>query len=148
MRSKLPNIFLILLLALLLESRIPYGSGASFDFLFVALIVGSFFLSFWELFFCVVLGIFVTNWRPAPSFEMVTFALVPFIAFSLKKILPWHSWFNALVLIIVGTIIFYAASDSVFFLRTPGLFLAVLFGGLCFGMVVFHTLNRFYGVEA
>jgi len=148
MRSRLLNIFLILLLALLLELRIPYGSGTSFDFLFVALIVSSFFLSFWELVFCVVLGVFVTNWRPSPSFEMVTFALVPFVSFSLRKILPWHSWLNATVLIIVGTIVFYAASDSAFFLRSQDLFLGILFGGLCFGMVVFHTLNRFYAVEA
>lgn len=139
--------FVRALLIFLLAAAIQFwlaGGGIFLDLLFAVLIVFAFFMDFWEMAFFILLGIFLLNWMPAPSLELVLFALIPLAFFFFRSALRLERWVVALSAIALGSVVFYLVIAPRLFIVQPGAFLEDLCGGLIAGALAFWALTHYY----
>jgi len=127
---------ILLSMAVFLQLTLGEVSGVWINFPFAALIALSFFLGFWELVITVLIAVFLLNWQPSVSLEMVILAAFPLLSLWLHKLLPWQIWLSTLVAIFVGFLILYLSIGAVLIVKQANLFLIDLFGGLVYGILV------------
>lgn len=141
MRLRFILAFLILLFACALQSWFA-SINIFFDFLLAALIVFAFFFDIWELIVFILFSIFVINWQPEFSPEIILFAIIPIAAYGFHKFFNLISWIAAPIALVVGFLIFsILVAPSTFFAHGE-LFLMDLVGGLVFGELVFLALTH------
>mgnify|MGYP003394165866 CR=1 FL=1 len=146
MRNRFGIFFVVFLLAVVLQLKIHYLWGFSLDFALGVLIVAAWFLSLRQLFLLVSLGIFV--FFSSYDFDLFFFGLIPFVAYFIKRILPWQGWFSAGLVAAAGTLLFYVV-------LSPGVVIShtLFFSGTAFivGMAsvsFFFIFESLYGFEA
>ncbi|HUC01671.1 MAG TPA: hypothetical protein VMA75_02090 [Candidatus Paceibacterota bacterium] len=137
--------FILAILILLLACSLQFwfaSANVFVNFILAALIVFAFFFDFWEMLVFVLFAVFVVNWAPAPSVDIVVFGLIPLAAFAFHKAFRWSRWAGAPVAIVAGFLLLYLAIAPAAFLPGWESFLTDLFGGLVFGALVFFTMDR------
>lgn len=141
MSSRFFTAFLFLLLALALELFLENTFGPWINFALAALIASAFCLSFTELLFLILFSVFVLNWQPAFSLDMLVFAVLPILIFVLKKLIPFKAWLGNLIMLGVGALGLYLILGPYFLLKEFNIFLLDLFGVLMFGELTFAVLK-------
>lgn len=150
---------LILSLLVILSSLLNFASikifGVSPNFALAAMIVsitssltvpykaeGTFFFArnFWQGFFLVVLSSLILKFSPVISIEILAYAAGGIFIVLFHKYLPWNQLINALVLIFVFTLIFYAlfASDMIL----SWVFVKEIIYNLAAGWLIFTVLSK------
>jgi len=82
--------------------------GVKLNLALAAVIAASFFVAnLWEGLLLVVLAALILKFAPGFESEILIFSLIGAGAILIKKYLPWHYFFSNLILIILGTFIFY-----------------------------------------
>ncbi len=106
----------------------------------VSVITASFFVAnFWQGILLVALAALILKFAPGFGSEILIFSLIGVGAVLVKKYLPWHYFFGNLILIALGTLIFYL-------FLAPNLILSYIFLkeavlNLILGMSIFAFLN-------
>lgn len=132
---------IILFLALVLQFSLA-TAGIRLGLSFAILISFAFLFEFWELAFFVLLTVFILNWQPAASPEILTFALFPLAVYFCRNILHWRIWLENLLALALGFLVLYfAAAPAGFFLYWQSFLLDVAAGALLSG-IVFLILYR------
>jgi len=137
------KLFLIVLLVGLLTFLQAFGFslfGTKPNLALAAVIAASFFVAnLWEGFLLVVLAALILKFAPGFESEILIFSLIGAGAVLIKKYLPWHYFFGNLILIILGTFIFYLFLSANLILTT--IFLKELILNLIAGTLMFALLN-------
>lgn len=120
------------------------SSGYFINVILATLIALAFFFDLVELAFFILLAIFVTNWQPAVSPEIVLFAALPLATYGIHTVSRWHGWVLNLTSIFFATIIVYLVVAPGFFIHDFGAFAIDLVGSMVFGQLVFSLLY-YYG---
>jgi len=132
---------ILLFIALLLQFFFA-RAGIFINFSFAAIISFAFVFEFWELAFLTLLTVFILNWQPAPSVEILVFALVPIAVHFLHPLFHWQIWLENCIAIVLGFLVLYlAAAPSGFLAHSPA-FLLDLAGGLITGALTLFPLYR------
>lgn len=137
--------FILALLVLLLACALQFwfaSVGVFINFILAALIVFAFFFDIWELLIFILFSIFVVNWQPGVSLDIIVFGIIPIAAFAFHKALGWTLFAGIPVAIIVGFLALYLAVAPDAFLGNIIPFLTDIFGGLLFGGGVFFVFDR------
>lgn len=98
----------VLALALMLQFLFV-DAGVQGTFSYAALIGFAFVFGFRELVFFVLLAVFMVNWQPAASPEILVYALYPFVVLFCRNFLHWQVWLEGLLAIIIGFMALYLA---------------------------------------
>jgi hypothetical protein len=109
MSSKFFIAFCFVFLALLLQFSLGETSGVWISFTLAALITASFFTDFLELFALTLTAVFVLNWQPVISYELLVIGSLPLAIFFARKLVPFKAWLSNLTMILVAIVIFYAS---------------------------------------
>jgi hypothetical protein len=129
----------ILFIALILQLWFA-SAGVLLNLSFAALISFAFIFGFWELLALILLAVFIVNWQPAASIEILIFAAYPALVHLSRNLSSWQPWIKNLIAIGIGFSVFYAASAvSVFPWR---LFFIDAASGLVLGALIFAPLYR------
>lgn len=122
-----------------------FASGGIFiSLIFATLITIAFVFDLREVFFSVLLGIFIINWEPHINWEVFVFAAVPLAVFALRRFRrsSWQTWAGNGIAIFFGIVVFYLTLAPRMFLQGIGAFFIDLVASLIFGTIVFAVLNR------
>ncbi len=111
------------------------------DFVLTALVVLAIFLKLEEIVLLSILGIWVFNFKPALSLEMIWFLVLPVLTFGLNKFLPGKNWFSALVSVFISFIIFYASINFSLLFGSLVVSLGIMLPTLAFGVLVFMVFE-------
>ena len=109
------------------------SSGWQFDLSFAALISLAFVFDIWQLLTLVLLAVFVVNWQPAASVEIVFFALYPVAVHFTRHAVNWHVWLQDIAAVALGALLMHLiVGHGVLHLRgfIPDLTAMALFGAL------------------
>lgn len=137
--------FILALLFLMLAFVMQFwfaSAGISVNFIFAALIAFAFLFDLWDLIFFILLAIFVVNWQPAWSPELVVFAAVPLGAYFLHTYSTWEAWAANIFALIAGFLILYISLAPGQFLPNIRVFFLDLTVSFIFGNIAFAALNR------
>lgn len=138
----------LILLAVIAGGGFLPWNGVAGNLALAALITFAFFLNTWELAPPVLLGVFLLNWQPAMSSEIVLFTALPFATRAVRALVHWRAWVVHLLSILFGTIILAAAASPSFFFGAPGAFSSALlpfvFLNIVFGMLLFLLVRGVY----
>ncbi len=141
MKYPLFTAILIIMLACGLQFWLA-SAGIFINLILAALIVFAFFFDAFEMAIFVLFAVFVVNWQPAMSFEIVLFILIPFAAFMFHRIFAWAAWAGIPVMIVCGFLILYVAiAPGAFFGNLPAFFADVA-GSLLFAELALVTLRQ------
>lgn len=141
MRLKFILAFLILVFACALQSWFA-SMNIFMDLILATLITFAFFFDIWELLVFILFSVFVINWQPAVSLEIVLFAIIPGIVYASHKFFALIPAVAIPIAIIIGFLVFYLVIAPTLFLADWRSFLMDVFGGLIFGELVFLALSR------
>lgn len=143
MTMRVRSILAVLILLLACALQFWFASANVFvNFILATLIVFAFFFDIWELIVYILFAIFVVNWQPGLSIDIVVFAIIPIATYAFHKVFSWAAWAATPVAIVCGFLLLYLAIAPTALLGNWEFFLADLFGGLVFGGLVFLTLDR------
>jgi hypothetical protein len=138
----------LILLFFALALQFWFASGGIFvDLAYAALISFAFIFEFWELLVLVFLGVFIINWQPAASIEILVFALYPIVAYFFRRTISWQPWIAAPLATIVGFLALYLLTAPAALVSHPYAFFLDVGAGLAFGMVLFAFLYH-WGARA
>jgi len=118
------------------------STGIFVNILFATLIAFAFLFAFWEVFFFILIAIFIINWQPRVSGELVIFIVVPLVAFFIHKFFSWQGWAGNVIAIIFGTLMLYLVFAPGMYFRGISVLLVDLLASVSFGSAVFTLLNR------
>lgn len=141
MTLKLTAGLVILFVAFALQGWLA-ANGLRVDLVFPALIAFAFLFPFWEMLFLTLLGVFLLNWQPAASLEILIFAVFPVAVYFSKNVLHWQPWIENLLAIALGNVLLYATLLGRTAFARSASFLIDLAGGLIFGALIFISLRR------
>jgi hypothetical protein len=131
----------MLLISLALQTWFA-SAGIFLNFSFVALISLAFVFEFWELLLLVLLAVFIVNWQPSVSVEILVFALYPIAVYFFRKTLMIQHWVTAPAMIVIGFLVLYlSVAPGRFFADLPSFLLNVAVG-LVFGAMIFFPVRR------
>ncbi len=85
--------------------------GWHFDLSFATLISFAFIFDFWELLVLISLAVFIVNWEPSASIEILIFGLYPIAVYFSKHVVRWQLWLENLAAILLGFLLLYAAAS-------------------------------------
>lgn len=139
MRLKIIAGFIILFIALLLQFWFA-SAGWYFDLSYAALISFAFVFDFWELLLLVAIAVFIVNWQPTASVEIVIFAAFPIAVHFSRNLLHWQVWLENILAIFVGFLLLYA-SVSRLGLNWPAFFIDAIAGSIL-GTIILWPLYR------
>jgi len=129
----------VLIIALALQFLFA-SAGIFLDLSFAALICFAFLFDLGEFLVLVLVAVFVVNWQPAVSTELLVFSLFPVAMYFLRRVAPWHSWVAIPVAVVLGTVLFYfLASHGAFPVRA---FFMDVCAGLLFDALVSSALRK------
>jgi hypothetical protein len=138
--------FFLSILFLLLAFGIQFlfaGSGIFVNVILATLITLASFFDLFELIVFILLAVFVINWQPAISWEVVLFAVLPIIAYGIRNISSWSAWALNLIFIFLGIIILYAVIAPARIVSNPSGLVIDLFGSMLLGQLIFFTLSHY-----
>ena len=139
MTIKLSGGLIILFIALALQFWFA-SMGVYINLSFAALISFAFLFGFWELLALILIAVFIVNWQPAASLEILIFAMFPIAAHFSRDMLHWQPWMENLLAIPIGFLVLHLAVVSG---NIPSVaFLINLGAGLALGAGIFFVLNR------
>jgi hypothetical protein len=130
-----------------LQIMVGSASGMWFNFALATLISAVFFMSIIELLSLVVSALFVLNWQPAFSFELLVFSALPFVVFSAYKFFPFKPWLMNVIAILLSIPIFYFVFDVRFVVDAPVILLWDIVASTMFGAITFKGLEFAYKKE-
>ena len=139
MTVKLSAGLLILFIALVLQFS-SAAFGPPLNFAFAALISCAFIFDFWELLVLVLIGVFILNWQPKASVEILIFALYPLATYFSRNISQWQVWVKNLMAILLGNLILYLLVTGT--LSPWRIFTVDTLAWFAFGAMVFSPLYR------
>jgi hypothetical protein len=116
------------------------SAGVSLDLSFAALISFAFVFGIWELLVLVLLAVFIVNWQPAVSLEILIFSFYPVAVYFSRNLSQWQPWVKNLMAIALGFFVLYLAAGSVTFHWRE--FFMDLTAGLALGLLIFFPLYR------
>lgn len=135
-------IFLILIIGLLaiLQSFSFSVFSIKPDLILAAIIVASFFVeNIWQGFLLVAISAFLLKFSPGFEKEILILSLIGTGVIIIKKYLPWHYFFSNLILIGLGTLIFYVILASNLIISI--IFFEELTFNIIVGMIIFAFLS-------
>jgi hypothetical protein len=141
MRYRLVAAILLFLIACVVQFSLA-SAGISIDLVLAALIAFAFFFSFLEVLVFVLCGVFLMNWQPGFSFEMLIFAALPLAAFFFHRAFAWAPWAGIPVMTVCGFAAFYALIAPSLFVIDPAKIVLDVVGSLIFGEITLAALNR------
>ena len=144
MGSKFFISFLILFIALFLQIAIGDIFNLWPGLVLAVLLAGCYFLNFAEVMANVLFAVFVLNWQPSFSPEIIIFSLIPIAAYVLKTFVQFKPLPGILFFILSATFIFYLIFSPKFFFIHPGVFILDLSVSLVYGLITFMVLRRSY----
>jgi hypothetical protein len=98
--------FLTLLVCLSLQFwLVPFGIRA--DLAFAALIALAFIFDFLELTAFALAAIFIINWQPGISSDIVAFALIPLVVHVIQRGVHADAWIGVMVAVVFGLLALY-----------------------------------------
>ncbi len=137
MSFKLLIAFIFLILGIFLQLFIGGTGGIWLNFTLAALVTAAFLLNFLELLLLCLVAVFILNWQPAFSLEIVLYTALPLVFFSFRKLFSFKLWLAAPAAIFLSFLIFYLAIGPRFLVAAPTVFLLDLVVGLAFGAIFF-----------
>lgn len=132
----------VLLFAVLALQVWLASAGVFVNLTYAALITFAFIFDFWELAAFVLLAVFLLNWQPGVSTEILIFALFPIAAHFLRSAVTWQSWVVVPIGIFLGFVVLYGTIAPQIFLAHPAQFLLDVVAGWLFGALLFLPLER------
>ena len=136
-------ILALLFLALAFVMQFWFASfGVYVNFILATLITLAFLFDIWDVSFFILAAIFIVNWQPAVSVEIVLIAVLPLAAFLLNRYSLSEPWAANLLCIFLGLLILYLVIAPGAFLASWKIFFIDLAASLIFGAIVFGALNR------
>lgn len=135
---------IILFAALTLQFSLM-SAHLSINLAFATVISFALIFDFWEFLALDLLAVFILNWEPAASTEILIFALYPILVHFSRNLAAWHAWLKNLAAVFAGFILLYvlvAQAEFFGFLRP---FLTDAAGGLLWSALVFSPLYRWEG---
>lgn len=132
---------LILLMGIFLQLIVGEILGFWISFALVALITSAFFLNFFELLVLAPLTVLFLNWQPAPSYEMTILAAFPFVAYLLRKALPYEPRLSNLLFVFAAVLVLYVAFGLPVIAAAPSVFLGELLAVMLFWVFAFKALE-------
>ena len=141
MRTKLIIATLFIIFACALQSWLA-SMSIFIDLILATTIVFAFFFDIWELIIFVLFSLFVINWQPAFSVELVFFALILLIVHGVYKFFGLIPWVAVPIAIVLGFFVLDLAVAPCVFFSNSVPFLMDMFGGLLFGELVYAVLGR------
>jgi len=139
MTLKLLAGFMILVIALALQFWFASG-GWYLDLSFAALITFAFIFDIWQFIILILVAVFIINWQPAVSGEILVFSLYPVAVHYLKYIVRWEVWVENLAAILIGSVLMYFVAGHGT-IHAPAFFIDA-FSGMLFGTAVLLPLYR------
>lgn len=109
----------------------------------ITLISSAFICSSVELIFLIFTAVWLLNWQPAPSFELIALAVIPLAVHYLWKIFPGSlitAYFGTLVL---GITIWYLAVDIQLVTQFAFLIAREVLFGVIIGMLLLTSVIRY-----
>lgn len=141
MRIRFILALLILIFACALQSWLA-SINIFVDLILATAITFAFFFDIVELLVFILFSIFVINWQPAISAEIVLFGLIPLAAYGFHKVFAMVLWAAVPIAVIVGFLIFYIALAPTMFFVNWLTFLVDIFGALVFAGLVSFALSK------
>ncbi len=132
--------FLFVAFAIIVQVGLGSVSGVWIDVVLAALITAAFFVDLSELILLISLSVFILNWQPAFSLEMLFLAVLPIAAFFFHKRIPFKPWLANVVVVFLGILILYLLLGLGLLFRDPAFFLWDTAGSLLAGIFVFQGL--------
>lgn len=132
---------LILFIAFLLQFLFA-SAGLAVNLSFAALISFAFVFGFWELLFLIAVAVFIVNWQPAVSAELLVYGLFPVAAYLARDVVRWAGWLQNAVAVFAGFFVLaFAASPAAAVAHWGSLAIDIAAGEL-FGAAIFLPLYR------
>jgi hypothetical protein len=146
--AKFFSSLLIILIASILQF-IFIPNNIIINFIFATLIIFSFvFLredyGFLKLLFFVMLGIFLINWYPVPTFDILVYALIPIVIYLFSKNFLFQSLFCAIISLVLGFFALYLLIEPSFIINSFNIFLLDMLTSSSFGLLVFISMDNFF----
>ena len=148
LNKKLLVSFFFLAITLLLQFRVSHFTGSNFNFALAALLALAFFTRFLDVVFLSLFGVVALTWRPGVTPEMVTFFLLPLIAYAVRQFIPGKRWLNHVLLTAGGIVVFYIVSDFSLFASHFGSIAVDVLGSTLVGAFLFQVLDHLYAQPA
>lgn len=132
----------ILFIAFLLQFLFA-SAGVFVNLSFAALISLGFLFGFWEAALFVVIAVFITNWQPTVSPEILVYALFPIAAYLSRDLFHLRGWLQNGAAIAVGFVVLALAASGPAALTAhwQPILMDIAVGEL-FGAIVFLPLYR------
>lgn len=137
--------FILAILILLLACALQFwfaSAGIFVNFILASLIAFAFYFDVWDLLVLVLFAVFIVNWQPSASLDIVIFGIIPIGAHAFHAIFRWTPWVAAPAAVIVGFAVLYLAVAPGAFVSHWPAFFEDLLGGLVFGGLAFVALDR------
>ncbi len=136
--------FILALLILLFACALQFWFASAdvfVNFILATLIAFAFFFDIWELLVFILFAIFVINWSPIISLDIIMFGLIPIAAHAFHRAFAWTLWAGVPTAVVGGFLALYITIAPRTFFASWELFLIDLFGGLVFGTLVSFALE-------
>ncbi|MEK7193653.1 MAG: hypothetical protein AAB652_02585 [Patescibacteria group bacterium] len=143
--GKLALVIGIAFLAFFLTLRYETLFGTRPDFLLATLVAASFFLTFPAFVVVVLFEIFLINWVPVLTPEIIVFGVLPPVIFFFRKIIfPFDGWMWNLVATFLCIVLFYGITGFGIALENVSSFFGNTAVSLMFGALIFRLFGYFY----
>lgn len=129
--------FFAIFLAAFLSQRFFLIFGNGFNFVLISLIVLSFFVSYLEIIFFALLGIFLINYVPGINLEVIFLFLMPQIVYFLSKKFKLQNFIGFIVFGIISFVLFYLLLNFYFIFNYPASFFYDFIVSFVFGILLF-----------
>jgi len=130
--------FITTFLAIAFELRLKHLFGFSPDLALATLLILGSFVSLGELMILILSSVFILNWQPALSWEIIWFSLLPLAFAAIHRIFPFESWTANLISVGLGTLLFTLFVDPRFVVRDIVGFAELWLGAIVCGMAIYY----------
>jgi len=139
MTLKLPAGLVVLFIALVLQFWFA-SFGWYLDLAFAAVISFAFIFDFWPFMVLLLAAVFILNWKPTASIEILVFALYPIAAHFSRSLLHWATWLVNVFAIFAGFLILYLVAGHG--TLRPAFFIPDVVAGMLFGAISLLLLHQ------
>ena len=139
--------FLLVVIGLFLQFLIGDVRGIWICFPLAALIALSFFLSFYEILFIDIFALFVAQWQPTISFELVVLGALPVCSYLARKVFQLEPWAGNILFTFFGVAGLYALIGVRVLTHNTPLFFLDLVVSLLYSVLVFKAMSSFFSTE-
>ena len=137
------KVILISVLALLLQLKLGRVGAGLENAVLLALIGLAFVLSWSELCMLIAVAIWILNFQPWFSTELLLLVIIPLAVRLTREFLPAVPFVSFLLAAGIGVGIWYFFADVHFIIQFPQLFLWEIFTGVVWAALLFGILRSF-----